>query len=104
MQIQRNPLVALSEEVEQALTQQQPIVALESTFLSHGLPAPDNMETTYAMQEAIREAGAIPAMVAIMHGKIKVGLSEKELAILAHNQQEVMKVNSGEIAYCLAKN
>jgi pseudouridine-5'-phosphate glycosidase len=70
-------------EIETALADSQPVVALESTVITHGLPAPTNLETAQAMEEAVRRAGAIPATIAIIEGKICIGLSADQLSYLA---------------------
>jgi pseudouridine-5'-phosphate glycosidase len=69
-------------EVAEALAQNKPVVALESTVITHGLPYPDNVATADQMQTAVREGGAIPATIAIIQGKVHVGLTDDELAYL----------------------
>ena len=69
----------LSTEVQQALKTGQPLVALESTIISHGMPYPQNLETAYAVEDIIRTEGAIPATIAILNGRIKIGLSQYDL-------------------------
>lgn len=68
----------ISEEVSTALLENRAIVALESTIISHGMPYPQNYEATIKVEEIIRENGAIPATIAIINGKLKVGLSNEE--------------------------
>lgn len=75
--------IYLSQEVAEALQAKQPVVALESTLITHGLPYPANVETALAMEAAVRESGAIPATIAILKGKITVGLSVDEIERLA---------------------
>ncbi len=70
-----NPEIDLSPEVSAALAQNEPIVALESTLITHGLPYPANVETALAMEQAVRGHGAVPATIAILQGQISVGLS-----------------------------
>ena len=65
----------ISEEVETALQNNLPVVALESTIISHGMPSPKNVETALMVEKAVRENGAIPATIAILSGKIYVGLT-----------------------------
>ena len=72
-----------SEEVEYALKNRLPVVALESTLITHGLPTPYNFKTAIAAENAIRESGAIPATIAILNGSIKIGLNLSELEQLA---------------------
>jgi pseudouridine-5'-phosphate glycosidase len=69
-------------EVAEALAQNKPVVALESTVITHGLPYPDNVETAVQMQTAVRTGGAVPATIAIIQGKVHVGLTDDELAYL----------------------
>lgn len=72
-----------SYEVATAIKSGQPVVALESTVISHGLPYPQNKETALAMEDAVRKSGAIPATIAILEGKITVGISEEAIETLA---------------------
>ncbi|GAB4508649.1 MAG: pseudouridine-5'-phosphate glycosidase [Anaerolineae bacterium] len=72
-------LLHLSEEVASALHEQRPVVALESTVITHGLPFPQNVETALTMEHAIREAGATPATIAVLRGQVTVGVSQNEI-------------------------
>ena len=74
-----NKHIDFSEEVRHAIEQNQPIVALESTIISHGMPFPKNVETARRCEEIVRENGRVPATIAILNGKLKVGLSSEEL-------------------------
>ena len=65
-----------NNEVKGAAINNQPIVALESTIISHGLPYPDNLEVAKSLQEAVREKGAIPATIAILSGEVHIGLTD----------------------------
>jgi pseudouridine-5'-phosphate glycosidase len=76
-------MLHLSDQVQQALQVGQAIVALESTVIAHGLPYPTNLETARRMEEIIREHGAVPATIAVLEGKIRVGLTDAELEHLA---------------------
>ena len=69
----------VSKEVKEALENNKPVVALESTIISHGMPFPQNYETALKVEKVIRVAGAIPATIAILGGKLKVGLSAEEI-------------------------
>ncbi|HZZ57945.1 MAG TPA: pseudouridine-5'-phosphate glycosidase [Opitutaceae bacterium] len=73
------PPFDLSPPVAAALAQGQPVVALESTLITHGLPHPDNVQTALAMEDAVRAAGAVPATIAIVRGRITVGISRAEI-------------------------
>ena len=72
-----------SNEVQTALEQRKPVVALESTVITHGLPYPANRETALAMETSVRESGAIPATIAVLQGEITVGLSPEQIEYLA---------------------
>src|ERR1044071_604041 len=74
----------LSLEVEAALRDQLPVVALESTLITHGLPWPENAATALAMEAAVRESGGVPATIAVLAGRITVGLSREQIEGLAH--------------------
>ena len=74
--------IQIQAEVAEALAQNQPVVALESTVITHGLPYPDNVNTAVKMQTAVREGGALPATIAIIKGKVHVGLTDDELEYL----------------------
>ncbi|MGL5354939.1 MAG: pseudouridine-5'-phosphate glycosidase, partial [Cetobacterium sp.] len=63
----------ISKEVKDALNNNKPVVALESTIISHGMPYPQNVETALKVEEIVRENGAVPATIAILNGKLKVG-------------------------------
>ena len=75
--------LTFSDEVADAIASGRPVVALESTVISHGLPYPDNAKTALAMEAAVREGGAIPATIAVLNGKITVGLTEAQVEHLA---------------------
>ena len=76
-------LLRLSDEIQEAIIDKKPIVALESTIISHGMPYPDNVEMALQVEEIIRGEGAVPATIAILDGYIKVGLSKEEIKRLA---------------------
>jgi pseudouridine-5'-phosphate glycosidase len=93
--------LAISAEVRDALESGRPVVALESTVISHGLPYPANLEIARAMEAAIREEGAVPATIALNRGKIVVGLSASEIEELA-TARGVLKVSRRDLAVTLA--
>ncbi len=95
------PPLAYSDEVRQALTEMRPLVALESTIITHGMPYPQNVETARRVEAQVRAAGAVPATIAVMDGRIRVGLSDHELETLAR-ARDVMKVSRADLAVCLA--
>lgn len=93
--------IQISNEIKQALAVNQPIVALESTIISHGMPWPRNVETALKVEQVVRDHGAIPATIAIMDGFCKVGLNEDEIARLGQSH-DVSKVSLRDMAYVLA--
>src|SRR5437660_9770622 len=96
--------ITLSDEIQAALQQQRPVVALESTVIAHGLPYPSNIEVAQAMEAAIRAEGAIPATVGIQDGRIVIGLSRSEIERLgtAGAERQVLKVSRRDLAVALA--
>ena len=96
-----NPHIALSPEVASALSAGAPVVALETTIVSHGMPWPDNLDTALAVEAVVRASGAVPAAIAVMGGKIRVGLTRGELERLAQ-AKDVLKLSSADLAYALA--
>jgi pseudouridine-5'-phosphate glycosidase len=89
-------------EVAEAVTNGGAVVALESTLIAHGLPWPLNLETAQAAEQAVRDAGAIPATIAVCRGRPTVGLSEAELEELAHSQ-DVLKASRRDLAIAVAQ-
>src|SRR5207248_6756104 len=97
---QLSPYLKLSNEVQTALQEQRPVVALESTVIAHGLPYPTNVEVAQAMEAAIRNEGVIPATVGIHDGKIVIGLTKDEIELLGI-AQDVLKVSRRDLAVAL---
>lgn len=91
----------ISEEVETAWHEQRAIVALESTIIAHGMPFPENIATARRLEAVVREAGAVPATLAVLNGNIMVGLSDDELGILA-TARDVMKLSRRDLAWAVA--
>ena len=73
----------ISREIQQALKNSQPIVALESALISHGLPYPENLNVAKSSIDAVKQSGSVPATIAIINGKIKIGLTEHDINFLA---------------------
>jgi pseudouridine-5'-phosphate glycosidase len=94
------PPLAISAEVAGALSAGKPVVALESTIVSHGMPWPDNLDTAVAVEAVVREGGAIPAAIAVVDGRLRVGLDDAELERLA-KAEGVLKLSSADLAYAL---
>jgi pseudouridine-5'-phosphate glycosidase len=89
-------------EIKEALANGEPVVALESTIIAHGMPYPQNEDTALELEKIIRDAGAIPATVAIIDGRIKIGLGEDDLAFVA-TTPELPKASRRDFALTLAK-
>ena len=94
--------VSISKEVKDALDQGKPVVALESTIISHGMPYPKNKETALMCEATVKENGATPAIIAILDGVIKVGLTDNEVDTLAKAGRDVAKVSRRDIAYVVS--
>lgn len=94
------PLV-LSPEVAAAKASRQPIVALESTIITHGMPWPQNYETALAVEEIVRDMGAVPATIAVLDGTLHVGLTDEQLTTLAQ-AKNVAKLSRADLAACMA--
>ena len=92
----------IKDSVKIALAEHRPVVALESTIISHGMPYPQNVETARQVERIIREHGAEPATIAILGGKIKVGLADNELERLG-TSREVIKTSRRDIPFVLAR-
>ena len=96
------PLV-LSTEVAEAMARGAPVVALESTIITHGMPWPQNIETARAVEAAVRAAGAVPATIAVIDGVIRIGLDAAALGHLAQ-ARDVAKLSRADLAVCLARH
>lgn len=94
--------LAFAPEVRAALDAGKPVVALESTIITHGMPFPSNVETARRVEAEIRAHGAVPATIAVFGGHIHIGLTADELDALAR-AKDVMKVSRADLAVCLAK-
>lgn len=92
----------ISEEVQSAIAQNRPVVALESTIISHGMPYPKNVETALNVEKIIRDHGAVPATIAILNGRLKVGLSPSEIGYLGQ-ATDVVKASRRDIPFIIAK-
>lgn len=96
-----NKYVVLSQEVQEGMAKGLPVVALESTIISHGMPYPKNVEMARTVEQIIRDNGAVPATIAIIDGKIKVGLSDEELEMFG-SSKGIAKVSRRDMAAILA--
>jgi pseudouridine-5'-phosphate glycosidase len=90
----------MSEEVAAALARRKPVVALETTIVSHGMPWPQNIETALAVEHEVRAGGAVPATIAVIDGRLRIGLDRSALEGLA-KADDVLKLSSADLAYGL---
>jgi pseudouridine-5'-phosphate glycosidase len=97
-----NSFLNIHPEIQQALSENKPLVALESTIISHGMPYPQNIQTAIEVENVVRENGAVPATIAIMDGKMCVGLDENQLEKLA-NTPNVWKVSLRDMPYVISQ-
>ena len=98
-----NQYLDVNPEVAQALAEGKPVVALESTIISHGMPYPQNVETALKVEEIIRSNGAVPATIAILGGRLKAGLTKDEIEYLGKQGQAVTKASRRDLAVLVAK-
>ena len=98
-----NPYLSISPEVEQALRAGKPVVALESTIISHGMPYPQNVETALRVEQTIRDNGAVPATIAIIGGRLKAGCTAEEIEYLGKKGQAVIKASRRDLPVLLAR-
>jgi len=96
------PFLAIAPEVEAALADNKPVVALESTIIAHGMPYPLNAQTALEVEEVIRQKGCVPATIAILDGKMKVGLFPQDIERLGQGGQEIAKVSRRDLPFILA--
>lgn len=101
MNIDRKRFLDFKEEVRGALAENRPVVALESTIIAHGMPYPENLEVAREVENIIRECGAVPATIAIIKGKIKIGLSREEMELLA-TSEKVIKASRRDLSIIIA--
>ena len=98
-----NPYLDIHPEVAQALAEGKPVVALESTIISHGMPYPQNVETALAVEEIIRQNGAVPATIAIIGGRLKAGLTADEIEYFGKKGQAIHKASRRDLAVLCAR-
>src|SRR5580765_5597368 len=92
----------IKDEIRVALETNRPVVALESTVIAHGLPRPQNLETAQRLEDIVRAGGAVPATIAMLSGKVRVGLENSDLELLAYND-EVRKLSVRDLAIAVAR-
>jgi pseudouridine-5'-phosphate glycosidase len=98
-----NPYLDVAPEVAEAAAAGRPVVALESTIISHGMPFPRNVETALAVENAVREAGAVPATIAILNGRPRVGLNLQEIRQLGKSGSDVIKCSRRDLPFVVAQ-
>ncbi len=97
-----NQLLVINPEVQEALEKNLPIVALESTIISHGMPYPDNVATALAVEKTVRENGAVPATIAIFNGKCHIGLTQEQIEYFGQ-AKDVTKVSIRDMGYVISQ-
>ena len=90
-------------EVQSALENNKPVVALESTIISHGMPYPKNVQTALMVEQVVRDSGAVPATIAVIGGKLKAGLSADEIEYIGKKGPDVVKVSRRDLAVIVAR-
>ena len=98
-----NQYLDVNPEVAQAIKEGRPVVALESTIISHGMPYPQNVETALAVEKIIRDNGAVPATIAIIGGRLKAGLTPEEIEYLGKSGRNVAKASRRDLPVLVAK-
>ncbi len=98
-----NDLIAINDKVLEALEKKIPVVALESTIISHGMPYPENVKTALEAQKIIYDNGCVPATIAIIKGQIKIGLTDSEIDYLGKKGTEVLKTSTRDIPYVVSQ-
>lgn len=101
--MEKNQYLDIAPEVAEALAQNKPVVALESTIISHGMPYPQNVETALKVEQVIRDNGAVPATIAIIGGRLKAGLSKDEIEHLGKTGYDMPKVSRRDLPIIVAK-
>ena len=98
-----NKYLDLSQEVAEALAVGKPVVALESTIISHGMPYPQNVETALRVEQTIREGGAVPATIAVIGGRLKAGLTGEQIEYLGRKGRDVIKASRRDLPVLVAR-
>ena len=98
-----NKYLDVAPEVAQAVAEGKPVVALESTIISHGMPYPQNVETALKVEQIIRDNGAVPATIAIINGRLKAGCSREEIEYLGKQGPKVTKASRRDLAVLVSR-
>jgi len=99
-----NDFLDVSAEVAAAISAGKAVVALESTIISHGMPYPQNVETALLVEDTVRQAGAVPATIAILNGRLKAGLTVEEIQQLGKRGTDVVKCSRRDLPFVVARN
>ncbi|OCQ53453.1 Pseudouridine-5'-phosphate glycosidase [Photorhabdus australis subsp. thailandensis] len=97
-----NEYLDISPEVTEALANNQPVVAFESTIIAQGMPYPQNVEVALQVEQKVRENGAVPATIAVINGRMKAGLSHEEIELLGSEGYKVTKVSRRDLPFVIA--
>ena len=98
-----NPYLDIREDVAKALGENRPVVALESTIISHGMPYPQNVETALQVEEVIRKEGAVPATIAVIGGRMKAGLTKDEIEYFGKKGTAIAKASRRDLSTLIAR-
>ena len=98
-----NKYLDVKDEVREAIEAGKPVVALESTIISHGMPYPQNVETALKVEQIIRDNGAVPATIAVIGGRLKAGLTPEEIEYFGKKGHEITKASRRDLAILCAK-
>ena len=98
-----NKFLDIKDEVAEAIANGKPVVALESTIISHGMPYPQNVETALKVEQVVRDNGAVPATIAIIGGRLKAGLTEEEIEYFGKKGPEILKASRRDLAAICAR-
>lgn len=98
-----NKHIIISQEVQEALEKGKPVVALESTIISHGMPYPQNVKTALKVEQVVRDNGGIPATIAILNGKLRVGLTKEEIDYFGKKGLDIMKCSRRDLPIVVAR-
>ena len=98
-----NQYLDISPEVQQALAEGKPVVALESTIISHGMPYPQNVETALQVEQIVRDNGAVPATIAVIGGRLKAGLTAEEITYFGKKGTKIHKASRRDLAVLCAR-
>jgi len=99
----KNPWLSTAPEVAQAIADNRPVVALESTIISHGMPYPQNVETALHVEQIVRDHGAVPATIAILNGRLKAGCTPEEIEYLGKKGLSCAKASRRDLPVLLAR-